>query len=30
MDIYIYMPLAFHTLMNIVYEKYDDPSIGLC
>jgi hypothetical protein len=24
------MPLAFHTLVFDVYEKYDDTSIGIC
>jgi hypothetical protein len=24
------MSLAFHTLMHIVYEKYDDTSFGFC
>jgi hypothetical protein len=30
MDIDIYMPLAFHTPMINVYEKYDDTSIKIC
>jgi hypothetical protein len=30
MDIDIYMPLAFHTLMDILYEMYDDTSIRIC
>jgi hypothetical protein len=30
MDIDIQMLHAFHTLMKIVYEKYDDMSIEIC
>jgi hypothetical protein len=30
MDIDIYMPLAFHTLIFDVYENYDDMLIEVC